>query len=370
MWEALVDREQGFRLFSREVLEAVRDTRVLIVGCGGNGAVADLLVRAGFEHFGLIDDDVVEDTNLNRLPFTRKAVGLSKVEAWRRHLLSINPDCDVSVWQRRVTRHDGGWFASVLHGAGWKEAADFPAGLPGDGENATFSDADADVAEAFARSAASPEGRSAAPGALLVFLGTTDPEANLVAGRICAAEHIRMIIGPASSGGWIVGTFVHDDGVTLEGLARFGTEEIPLENIDYQALRPLYVRALAYPGRADRLRPGVGQAMIGGRLPARSCGIFVRMTNAAMAFEAVKNVAELHGLPVEGTAVVRLPVVQIFDPYSGCSYLFNAATGAIGIPDWLTGEVRWAQPDESSEPCSDHSPGHSPGLCSGIRSHS
>ena len=38
MWEALIDRQEGFRLFSRDVLEKVRDCKVLIIGCGGNGA--------------------------------------------------------------------------------------------------------------------------------------------------------------------------------------------------------------------------------------------------------------------------------------------------------------------------------------------
>lgn len=302
MWNALVDRETGFRLFSPETLAAVRECKILVVGCGGNGAVLDLLVRAGFTTFGLIDDDVVEETNLNRLPFTRESVGLPKVEAWRAHLTGVNPDASVQGWRKALARHDGAWLTELVRGGEWDINA-----KPVD----------------------------------IVFLGATDPEANLVVGRVCAQEHVRMIIGPASSGSWVVGTFVHDDGVTLEGLAGFGTENTPLEDIDYAAIRPLYAKALAYPGRADKLAPGVGAAMREGRLAARSCGIFVRMTNAAMAFEAVKNVAEMRGLPLDGAHVTRLPQVQIFDPYTGCAYYFDAATRAIGIPDWLTGGVRW-----------------------------
>lgn len=304
MWDALVERETGFRLFSPEILEKVRDTRVLAVGCGGNGSVIDLLVRAGFTDFCLIDGDVVEDTNLNRLPFSRDAVGMPKTEAWRRHLLSINPEAAVRVWQKSVNRHDGAWLANVLKN--------------GDGDGKPVD---------------------------LVFLGTTDVEANIVVGRVCASLHTRMIIGPASSGSWIVGTFLHREGdVTVESLGGFGTEDLALEDIDYSSLRTRYMQAMNYPGRSRKLQAGVWQAMVRGELAARSCGIFVRMTNAAMAFEAVKNVADMHGMPLDGTAITALPRVQIFDPYSGASYYYDIQQKRIGIPNWLTGEMRW-------EPC-------------------
>ena len=308
MWNALVDREMGFKLFSPEVLQAVRQARVVVIGTGGNGAVLDLLLRSGFEHFAIVDSDVVEDTNLNRLPFTQEAIGKSKVEAWKTYLESINPACEVNAYQRSLNRHDGPWLEALLFGQGWQG-----------GEQK----------------------------AALVFLGTTDPEDNLVAGRICGELGIRMLIGPASSGGFIVSTFTHDNGLTVERAGRFGTEATPLEAIDYEALAPLYRKALAYPGRAGRLAPGVGEAMARGELPARSCGIFVRLTNAAMAFEAIKNIAELNGLPMEGTSVVRMPLVRVFDPYTGCAYMFHAGTGAIGVPDWVDGQIRWHLKDGS-----------------------
>ena len=303
MWKALIDRELGFRLFTPEVLEAVRDSKVLVIGCGGNGSVLDLLVRVGFSHFGMIDGDYVEDTNLNRLPFNRSAVGMPKPLAWEEHLKSITPDITAQGWHKFLTRGDGPWLAGLLRGEGWKDDE-----RPVD----------------------------------LVFLGTTSPEANLVAGRCCAMTHTRMIIGPASSGSWIVGTFRNaEDDVTLEQLAGFETENTLLENIDYQALKPAYVKALNYPGRVEKLLPGVAKAMWEGSLSARSCGIFVRMTNAAMTFEAVKNIAEMHHLPVDGTSITFLPRVQIFDPYSGCSYYYDIQEQKIGIPNWLTRSIEW-----------------------------
>ncbi len=303
MWDALIDRETGFRLFTPQVLEAIKNSKILAIGCGGNGSVLDLLVRVGFTSFGMIDGDSVEDTNLNRLPFTLESVGMSKPAAWKKHLRAINPDIIAESWEKNLTKHDGPWLAGLLRGEGWSHDS-----RPVD----------------------------------LVFLGTTSPEANLVAGRCCAAAGTRMIIGPASSGSWIAGTFRHGkNDVNMEQLAGFGTENIPLENIDYASLVPAYLKALDYPGRAEKLQPGVGKAMRTGSLPARSCGIFVRMTNAAMAFEAVKNIADMHGLQTDGTSITFLPRVQIFDPYSGCSYYYDIQKQQIGIPNWLDRSVTW-----------------------------
>jgi hypothetical protein len=96
-----------------------------------------------------------------------------------------------------------------------------------------------------------------------------------------------------------------------------------------------------YPGRKRKLYEHVREDMLAGRIPARSCKIFVSLTNAAMAFEAAKNVAVLNNLPLEGTKVIAMPVFHIFDPYSGCAYYYNIHDRKIGIPDWLTGEIRW-----------------------------
>ena len=58
-------------------------------------------------------------------------------------------------------------------------------------------------------------------------------------------------------------------------------------------------------------------------------------------FEAVKNVADMHDLSLDGVRVIRLPQVQIFDPYSGCSYYYDIQRKTVGIPDWLSGDIRW-----------------------------
>jgi len=290
-WDALIDRQQGFTNFSKELHEAIRVARVAVIGAGGNGSVLDLLVRAGFTRFVIVDGDRVEETNLNRLPFDQSAVGLYKTEAWKRHLLAVNPDCEVDVHTRFINGQDTAWFEGALCGVE------------------------------------------------LLFLGTTDVEANIVAGRLCALAGIRMIVGPASSGSLIVSTFRHNDGLTVETIGRFGTENTALGDIDYCALRERYAAALAFPGRKKNMEPDVWDAVAQGRIPARSCGFFVRLTNAAMAFEAVKNVAEMRGLPLRNTSVTAIPLVRVFDPWTGGAYVFDAISGRVGAPCPASGEI-------------------------------
>ena len=302
MWEALINRQDGFVNFSPETHAALAATRLAVIGAGGNGTVLDLLVRAGFAKFVMIDPDCLEPTNLNRMPFYPWQAGTPKVECWKKHLLTLNPECEIRAHHRAVTRHDAAWLE--------KELADVK----------------------------------------IVFLGTTDPEANLVAGRVAARLGVRMIIGPASSGSAVVSTFTHDNDFTLERVGRFGTENLPLDDIDFQTISVRHFTAVSFPGRSKNYRPEVWEGMRDGTHPARSCGIFVRLSNAAMAFEGVKNAIALSGLPLLGTRVIAIPEVQIFDPRTGCGYFFNILTGQIGIPDWLDGTTRWVARQDGGVP--------------------
>ena len=61
--------------------QAIAGKAVLLVGVGGVGSVAaEMLVRCGVGKLILFDFDSVELSNMNRLFFTPKDVGLSKVE--------------------------------------------------------------------------------------------------------------------------------------------------------------------------------------------------------------------------------------------------------------------------------------------------
>jgi molybdopterin/thiamine biosynthesis adenylyltransferase/rhodanese-related sulfurtransferase len=73
------------------------DSRVLLVGAGGLGAPAALyLAAAGVGTIGLIDADVVEESNLQRqVIHTTQRVGEYKAESARQAIEALNPDVKV-----------------------------------------------------------------------------------------------------------------------------------------------------------------------------------------------------------------------------------------------------------------------------------
>ena len=96
--EVAIDERQdrGVRALGLDAMRRIASgSRVTVVGVGGLGSVAaEHLVHMGFAHIALIDHDVVETTNLNRLVGARAddaLAGRAKVEVVRDHLTGINP---------------------------------------------------------------------------------------------------------------------------------------------------------------------------------------------------------------------------------------------------------------------------------------
>src|ERR1700723_3999749 len=72
----------------------LKNARVLVIGAGGLGAPTLLyLAAAGVGTIGIVDYDVVDESNLQRqiLHWT-SSVGMSKVDSARRTLFEVNPD--------------------------------------------------------------------------------------------------------------------------------------------------------------------------------------------------------------------------------------------------------------------------------------
>ncbi|WP_293914077.1 ThiF family adenylyltransferase, partial [Deinococcus sp.] len=83
----------------------LRRLRIGVVGAGGTGSlVLQQLAHLGVQHFTIIDHDVLERTNLNRVVGTVAAdVGRPKVEVATRVVHNINPDAVVQALQADVT---------------------------------------------------------------------------------------------------------------------------------------------------------------------------------------------------------------------------------------------------------------------------
>ncbi len=79
--------------------------RVLVVGAGGLGAPAAFyLAAAGVGRLRIVDDDVVERSNLQRqIIHADAAIGSAKVESARARLLALNPYIEVEAIAQRMT---------------------------------------------------------------------------------------------------------------------------------------------------------------------------------------------------------------------------------------------------------------------------
>ncbi len=82
----------------------LKAARVLVIGAGGLGSPALLyLAAAGVGTIGVIDDDVVEDSNLSRqIIHMTDALGVPKVQSAKETLNALNPYVTVLPYQRRM----------------------------------------------------------------------------------------------------------------------------------------------------------------------------------------------------------------------------------------------------------------------------
>ena len=87
---------------------ALLDAKVLLIGAGGLGSPAALyLAAAGVGTIGIIDDDVVDASNLQRqVVHTTDRIGEPKVESARAAIEALNPDVQVNAINDRMTREN------------------------------------------------------------------------------------------------------------------------------------------------------------------------------------------------------------------------------------------------------------------------
>jgi molybdopterin/thiamine biosynthesis adenylyltransferase/rhodanese-related sulfurtransferase len=91
--------------FNIEGQRRLKDSKVLVIGSGGLGSPLLLyLAAAGVGTIGIVDFDIVDDSNLQRqVLFGVDDVGKPKVEAARRRITELNPHIDVITYNTQLT---------------------------------------------------------------------------------------------------------------------------------------------------------------------------------------------------------------------------------------------------------------------------
>jgi molybdopterin/thiamine biosynthesis adenylyltransferase/rhodanese-related sulfurtransferase len=93
------------------------DSRILLIGAGGLGSPASLyLAAAGIGTLGIVDGDIVDETNLQRqIAHSLDTLGTPKVDSAKRTINALNPDVNVVTYRERLTSEnidrilDDGW---------------------------------------------------------------------------------------------------------------------------------------------------------------------------------------------------------------------------------------------------------------------
>jgi molybdopterin/thiamine biosynthesis adenylyltransferase/rhodanese-related sulfurtransferase len=93
------------------------DARILLIGAGGLGSPASLyLAAAGVGTLGIIDADIVDETNLQRqIAHSLDTLGMPKVDSAKGAIERLNPDVKVVTYRERLTSEnidrilDDGW---------------------------------------------------------------------------------------------------------------------------------------------------------------------------------------------------------------------------------------------------------------------
>jgi len=93
------------------------DSKILLIGAGGLGSPAALyLAAAGVGRIGIIDADIVDETNLQRqIAHSLNTLGTPKVDSAKARIEGLNPDVQVVTYRERLSSEnidrilDDGW---------------------------------------------------------------------------------------------------------------------------------------------------------------------------------------------------------------------------------------------------------------------
>jgi len=88
--------------------EKLKNARVLVIGAGGLGSpLLIYLAAAGIGTIGIVDDDIVSTSNLQRqILYTTAEVGFKKVEVASRKLSALYPEIEIDIFDLRLNEEN------------------------------------------------------------------------------------------------------------------------------------------------------------------------------------------------------------------------------------------------------------------------
>ena len=103
--------------FSRQIIlkdigslgqKKIKQAKVLVVGAGGLGcSVAEFLVRAGIGNVGIVDNDIVNISNIHRQSlYDTNDIKNSKVKSAKKKLKRINPNTIIKSYNLKIDKNN------------------------------------------------------------------------------------------------------------------------------------------------------------------------------------------------------------------------------------------------------------------------
>jgi len=88
--------------------EKLKNSKVLVVGAGGLGSpLLIYLAAAGVGNIGIVDDDVVDLSNLQRqVLYTTRQVGKKKIEVAKQRLHELYPEIEINCFDTRINEQN------------------------------------------------------------------------------------------------------------------------------------------------------------------------------------------------------------------------------------------------------------------------
>ncbi len=239
-WEHIV-RNIGPITFEEQ--EAIRTTRVAVLGVGGlGGPLAENLVRAGCQDLVICDYDIFDESNLNRQICTIEDIGKRKIDVVAEFLQKIDPEVSVRKFFKITSEN---------------------------------------IASAF-------------EGVKVIALTLDDPATSIFIAREARKRGIPMIESwavPFLFTWWFTPESV--DYETCYGLDTNNFDFFELSNLKkeinlatYQALLP---KVFTMPGVREKYdrEPGAFEEMMSGNIGARSFAPFVRITSDLLSVDVI-----------------------------------------------------------------------------------